>query len=178
MNYIDYLIAAFIIIGFILGYRDGFLRKLIGLAGFIAAVLLAFEFSNELGKIIVPIFNNELYFAEIVAGLLIFLVTLFVTAVLKRIFTPVDRVNRFFNQSIGGIAGILQMLIFISAFLIFLNIFDLPGVNSRNNSFLYQKAYNIIPFIVDYSLGVESNTQDLIQRLFEQQSDTLYTPQF
>jgi len=41
MNYIDYILIAIILIGFILGYKDGLVRKVIGLLGLVVAIFLA-----------------------------------------------------------------------------------------------------------------------------------------
>ena len=52
MNSIDLIIIITVLVGYILGFKDGFVRKLIGLIGFGLAVVLAAMFKDELGKMI------------------------------------------------------------------------------------------------------------------------------
>ena len=89
-------------------------------------------------------------------------------SVLKRIIHPFDKVNRFMNQFLGGLAGVLQILFFISALLLFLNIFNFPGENDRDKSFLYNPVYQIIPVSIDLILGRDSKAMDIWTDFVEQ----------
>ena len=64
MNILDIVIAAILTIGFILGYKDGFVRKLIGTIGFIAAVYFSIKFSFDLGRLIENVFGIEIYLSQ------------------------------------------------------------------------------------------------------------------
>ena len=76
MNYVDYIIIAVVLIVFILGFKDGLVRKVIGVVGLIAGIILAFTYSSEVGNFLAPIFDNEQNLAEIIGGILIFLVVI------------------------------------------------------------------------------------------------------
>lgn len=167
MNYVDYTIIAFIVIGFLLGYKDGLVRKVIGVLGLLIGVVLAFEFSSSVSKILLPIFDYEVYLAEIVAGILIFLVVILIASIIKRIVHPVDKVNRFLNQLLGGFSGTLQMIFFISGFLLFLNIFKYPNDTVRDKSMLYHKVYSVIPTTIDLIIGDSSKAGDFIKDIIE-----------
>ena len=134
MSYFDYIIVAVLLVGFILGFKDGLVRKIIGLLGIIVGLVLAFYYSEKAAVYLAPLFNNELYLAQIVAGLLIFILTIFVASVIKRIVHPLDKVNRFLNQFLGGITGAIQILFFLSVFLLFLDIFNVPSVKTKDES--------------------------------------------
>ena len=108
--------AYIIIIGFVLGYKDGLVRKIIGLLGFIIALGLAFELSGPTGKFFTPVFNNDEYLASTVCGIAIFFLTILIFSILKRIIHPVDKVNRFLNKFLGGLSGVFQILFFINVF--------------------------------------------------------------
>jgi len=158
-------------IGFALGFRDGFIRKVIGLVGLVLGVVLALEFYKPLGKILAPLINDEFYLAEIVAGFLIFVATTFLASILKRIIHPLDKVNRFTNQLLGAISGTLQILFFISGFMLFLNIFNFPSQEDRNNSLLYNEVYRVIPTTIDLIIGSNSEAKNLVKEFIEQSSD-------
>jgi len=111
---LDILIIASIIVGFILGFKDGFIRKLVGLVGFILAVVAAVFFAGKLGKLIENLFGIEYYLAEIIGGIFIFILIIAIFMVLKRIVHPFDKVNNIINQIVGGVVGAIQILFFLS----------------------------------------------------------------
>ena len=90
MNYIDYIILLIVFIGFLLGFKDGLIRKIIGLIGLIAGILLAYKFSGNLGRFLIKFFNNDDYLANLISGILIFLTVILIASILKRIVHPVD----------------------------------------------------------------------------------------
>lgn len=158
MNYLDFIILFIVFLGFLLGFKDGLVRKIIGLVGFIAAIFFVFEFSKPAGQFMSSFFNDELYLAEIVAGAAIFFLTILIVAIIKRIVHPVDKVNKFVNQILGGIAGSLQIIIIMSAAFLFLNILKVPSTEVKKNSLFYSEIFNIIPKSVEFILGEKSRT--------------------
>lgn len=173
MNYLDYIIILFVTVGFLLGFKDGLVRKLIGLIGLIAAIGLAFEFSDSLGKMITPYFNNDDYLASIISGILIFLVVILIASIVKRIVHPLDKVNRLVNQLIGGIIGAIQIIFFLSGFMLILDIFDAPAKESRAESLMYNYVHDIIPASFDFVVGHKSKVSDIIKDYIESKdSDT------
>ncbi len=175
MNYLDFIILIFIALGFLLGFKDGLVRKLIGLVGFIISLAAAFQYSSALGKLITPLINNEYYLAELIAGMLIFLVGVLLTAVIKRIIHPVDKVNKFINQMLGGVAGGIQMAFFISIAFLLLNIFHIPKNESKNGSLLYYQAYNLVPGTVKLFLGDQAKVKNFFIKFIESR-DTYSVP--
>lgn len=150
MNPIDLIIIVTVLVGFILGFKDGFVRKLIGLIGFGLAILLAALFKNNLGKMVENVFDIEIYLSEIIAGITIFFGVIVVFALLKRVIHPFDKVNNLINQIIGGVVGIFQLLYFVSAVFLLLNIFDVPGKSVKESSAFYNITYKIIPVTIDF----------------------------
>ncbi len=171
MNYIDIIIILAVFIGLALGFRDGLIRKAIGLVGLIFGVFLSFSFYKSLGLVITPLFNDEKYLAEIFAFFLIFIVTLLLSSILKRIINPLDKVNRFTNQLLGGISGSIQIMFFLSGFFLFLNIFSIPSLKDQKSSLFYSKVYNVIPVCIDLIVGSDLDTKGLVKRFIEQSSN-------
>jgi len=162
LNYIDFIILAIVFVGFVLGYKDGLVRKIIGLIGFILALGFAFEFSDKLGAVLSPIFYDDAYLANLIAGIIIFFVTVLLFSILKRVIHPVDKVNRFVNKFLGGISGAIQILFFISGFFLFLNIFGIPSDKTKDESFFYERTFNIIPWSIDFIMGANSKVHNFI----------------
>ena len=168
MNYIDILIFVAIIVGFLLGFKDGFVRKLIGIIGFIAAVTIAVLLSSAVGRFIESSLGIEFYLAEIMAGLLLFITIMIVTTILKRVIHPFDKVNNLINQLIGGFIGVVQLLFFISAIFLLLNIFDFPDKKTQSASLLYKYAYGVIPSSINFLKDYTPDTEDVIKDYINQ----------
>ncbi len=176
MNYLDYIIIIIAVIGFLLGFKDGLIRKIIGLIGLIAGIGLAFEFSDEIGKILTPFFNNDNYLANIISGILIFLIVVLIASIVKRIVHPLDKVNRFLNQLIGGIIGSAQIIFFLSGFMLFLDIFSFPAKETQKSSLFYQPVHNIIPATFDLIVGHHSKISDIIKDFIESKDKNTIVP--
>lgn len=171
MNYIDYILIGIILIGFILGYKDGLIRKIIGLFGLIIAIFLAISYSGTLGNYLSPMFNNENYLAKIVSGIIIFFATILLFAIIKRLIHPSDKVNKFLNQLLGGIAGTLQIVFLTSVFLLLLNAINLPGEEDINNSKLYSTVYSLVPTTIDLIIGKDLKTEGFLKDYLESRSN-------
>lgn len=168
MNTADIIIFITIVIGFILGFKDGFVRKLIGIIGLIVAVLVTALFASRFGIMIESLFGIEIYLAEIMGGLILFLGTVVIFAILKRIVHPFDKVNNFVNQLVGGIVGVIQMLFFLSAALLLLNIFEFPDKKVQNSSLLYKTTHDVIPFTINYLKDYTPSTEEIIKNYINQ----------
>ena len=163
MNFIDIVLLAFIIIAFILGFKDGFVRKLIGSIGFFLGIFLAVKFSTVLGKVIFSVTGIELYLADIMGGFLIFIITIIIASLIKRVIHPFDKVNNLINRIVGGIIGIIQILFFLSAALYILNVFNVPSAKGKEGSYLYDYLYKIIPSTIDIISDYEPDAKDSIK---------------
>lgn len=172
MTVLDFIIIGIFLIGFILGYKDGFIRKIIGFLGFVAAIILSAIFYLKLGGILESFLGLEIYLAKIVAGVIIFIVVMFIFAVLKRIIHPFDKVNNLINQILGGAIGAVQILFFLSAVFFLLNVFNIPGKSTADRSVFYSKVYSILPLTIDYLDNYTPKTKEILQDYINQ-TDTL-----
>lgn len=163
MSFLDIIIILLFTFGFVLGYKDGFIRKLIGLFGFALAIFLAITYAINLGRMIESVTGIEIYLSEIIAGILIFIAVIIVFSLIKRFVHPFDKVNNLLNQLTGGFVGGIQVLFFLSAFFIILNIFSTPNRESRDNSLFYNKIYSIIPLTIEYLREYEAEPKKIIK---------------
>jgi membrane protein required for colicin V production len=172
MILLDALIVIGVLIGFILGFKDGFIRKLVGIIGFVAATLLAVFFAGQLGLLIESLFRIETYFAQIMGGLFIFFGVLSAFMFLKRVVHPFDKVNNLINQLVGGVVGSIQIIYFLSAIFIIVNIFDLPEKKTREQSIFYYSTYKVIPLTIQYLSYYTPQPRKLIEDYINEK-DTL-----
>ncbi len=173
MNILDIIIIAVVLIGFILGYKDGFVRKMIGLAGFGLGIFLAIRFSSQLGRAIERIFGIEFYLSQIIAGITIFFLIILVFSIIKRLVHPFDKVNNFLNQILGGVFGAVQILFFLSAVFFLLNVFSVPSKQSAKSSMFYKKVYSILPATVNYISSYTPKTKEIIKDYMDNKDTTL-----
>ena len=149
MNYIDIIVLIFLIIAFILGFKDGLVRKLIGFIGFVSGLFLGIILAGPFGRLLHNFLGLEEYFAKIAAGVIIFLVVIVIAALLKRVIHPHDKVNNLINRITGGVMGTLQIVVFLSSIFFLLNTFDFPDSQVREKSLTYNTVARILPSLID-----------------------------
>lgn len=167
MSIVDIIIIAVLLIGFLLGYKDGFVRKLIGFIGFVLAIVLAALYAEQFGVIIEDVFDIEFYLARIIGGAVIFLSIVLIASIIKRLVHPFDKVNNFLNQLTGGILGAVQILFFVSAALYLLNIFDVPEEEEKEKSALYASVFSLIPETVNMLNEYTPKTKQILKEYIE-----------
>ncbi|MFA6597234.1 MAG: CvpA family protein [Ignavibacteriaceae bacterium] len=165
MNYLDIIFGIIAIAAFILGFKDGFVRKLIGSLGFFLAIFLGIFLSEPFGKILNTVMGTEKYLAEIMGGFMVFLTVILITSVLKRVIHPFDKVNNLMNRITGGVVGVIQIVYFISAALYLLHIFKVPAEKDQKKSFSYSTLYKLLPKTIDYIGEYTPNPKKSIKEL-------------
>lgn len=173
MNYLDFIIIAFILLGFVLGFKDGLIRKLIGLSGVFLGIFLAVKLSDKFARFITPVFNDEVYLAGIAAPVVIFLLTILAASIIKRLVHPHDKVNRSLNQILGGVTGIIQIVFFLSAVLLLLALFKYPANEVKNKSMFYGSVYSVVPTTVDFLIGGKDFVKEYIEGREKASSDSI-----
>ena len=82
---------------------------------------------------------------------------------LKRVVHPFDKVNNLINQIVGGIVGSIQLLYFLSAIFIIVNVFDQPDKQTRQESLFYKSTHQIIPLTIEYLSNYTPQPRQLIE---------------
>jgi len=149
VNILDIIIFAVFLIGFALGYKDGIVRKIIGIVGLALAIYLSAKYAESFGNILARMTNIENYFAKIISALLIFFTIITVFSLIKRVVHPFDKVNNLINQLLGAVIGSAQLLFFLSAVFFILSMFGLPQDSTTKGSVFYKTIYNVLPETVN-----------------------------
>jgi len=165
LNYLDIIFGVVAIAAFILGFKDGFVRKLIGSVGFFVAIFLGIFLSEPFGKILNTAMGTEKYLAEIMGGFLVFLAVILITSFLKRVIHPFDKVNNLMNRITGGVVGVIQIVFFVSAALYLLRIFKVPSEKDQAKSFSYSTLYKLLPKTIDHIGEYAPNPKKSIKEL-------------
>ncbi len=144
MNWLDFLLLALLILNLVSGYRQGLVRQLIGLIGFVAAIAVAVYGNGPLGEVIagyidpahlMPLqeVSNSLGFgitadlavnlaARVIAFLVLLVLTRILLGLLARTFTVINRlpvvgaVNRLAGLVLGLARGLIIVLLLVGLF--------------------------------------------------------------
>src|SRR5258706_6981642 len=143
---VDVLIVAGLLLYMIIGFRDGFFKKLFGILGFWGGLICATKFFPAFGEMI----KHWLDFSKDTSYVLSFLIIFLVVSLIVNLF------YRWFGKSgsntikigsriTGSLIGCAQGAVAISLFLLMLNIFDEPSKEDKKDSTLYKPVLNVAP---------------------------------
>jgi membrane protein required for colicin V production len=165
LNFLDIVIILFLAVTFILGFKDGFVRKLIGTVGFFLSVYLGIKLSGYGGVVLGKLLSVEPEFARVLGGFFIFVLCIIITSIIKRLVHPFDKVNNLINRIVGGVVGSLQILIFLSAAFYLMGIFNYPPKETREKSLLYPKVSSVLPKAFELITNVAPTSGKSIETL-------------
>lgn len=161
---------------------NGFIKEILSIAGIVIAVFLTFEYMGDVSRMFRPIFSNGNQ-ATIAAGLFIFILTValaqFIAYAVGK-FLELININ-FINKLAGLIFGALKSGIIVSAFLLLLAGFNLPGETSRNESMSYPYVIYLAPVVFDVVSSVypgAENFIDTIEKTLEENNPIRNLPLF
>ena len=136
----------------LLGFRDGFFKKIFGIFGIWGGLILAIKYMNPLSDNLTPWldFSNEV--AVVLAFSVIFLFSVIAVNVIYRSFGRSSSDTLDIRTRIAGaVLGFGQGLVTVSLVLIMLSIFETPGEDERKSSFIYDKMLKVAPAVFDVS---------------------------
>ncbi|MBZ0202419.1 MAG: CvpA family protein [Ignavibacteria bacterium] len=161
MNWLDILIALLVTLPTYFGYRKGFLRKLMGIAGIIVGFILAVKFYGSVASILSSVIKENTTFVNVLAFLLI-IGLLYGSAIwLARFIANMNSGTSMIDKILGVVVGFLQGLIVASVLLYNLSLANMPSVEARNSSMLYAPVYKIAPAIFDKIIDMFPGLKDI-----------------
>ena len=149
---IDILILVGLLVYMVLGFRDGFFKKIFGILGFWGGLICATKFFALIGEMIVSWLDFSKTTSYVLAFFLIFLIVSLVLNLFYRWFGRSGSDTIKVGSRLTGLAmGCAQGAVAISLLLLMLNIFDEPSMEVKTNSYLYKPLLKVAPVIFDYS---------------------------
>lgn len=152
ITYIDILILATISLFTILGFKDGFFRKVFSILSFIIGFILATKFMGVLGKLIVEWFEFSPLFSYLFAFLFILFFVILIFALVYKWLSTKSTVLKLVNRFGGAILGAVQGILIASIVLLVLKIANIPSKETQEDSLLYKDLVNVTPRIFDFFL--------------------------
>jgi len=157
LNWIDILVVLLTLASFYLGYKEGFIKKVFDVVGFFLGIFLAIKFAGEMGSVYKNLLGVADGSAGIIGGVTIFIFFQVLTAVIVKATKIHDKVNHLVNKIIGGIAGTIQIVIFLSAIFFAASKLSFPAEETTKKSIFYSSVKSVLPSIIDAILPAGKN---------------------
>lgn len=166
MNLLDFFII--LPIGYFAyrGFVSGFIKEVLSIVGIILAVFITFEYMDAVSPLFSGFFANPDH-GVVAAGVFLFIITIVVVQLIAfavKKFLQVIRIN-FVNRVAGLSFGILKSGIIISAILLLLAGFNLPGEEARAESISYSFVIYIAPAVFDAVAAVYPGAENFISTI-------------
>ena len=152
MNITDIAIVIGICLYMLLGFRDGFFKKIFGILGFWGGFIFAILYMDSVSEVIESWFDFSTEVSLVLAFFVILLFVVVIVNLLYRWFGASASENIQIRSRIAGaLLGAGQGLVGISLVLVMLSIFDVPSEDDKKGSALYKNTIKIAPLVFDYS---------------------------
>lgn len=152
MNITDILILLGLLVFIVIGFRDGFFKKVFGIIGFWGGLIVATKFMDPLGEIISASLGFSDEISLILAFFSIFLVIVIAVNLAYRWFgQSSSESHKFVSRAAGALLGAGQGAMAISIVLIMFSLVDIPDEETQNESMFYAQCIDVAPAVFDYS---------------------------
>jgi len=146
LNVFDLLVVLFLFAMFILGFMQGIIRRLLGIASILFSFLVATQAREPVGSFLAsnwyyhPDYSFMIgYAAMFAAGTIAFTLVLQAFYKSQQVFPNHETVE----EVLGGVLGVLQGLIFIAAIIMILDpFFQLSGIPTSANEFPFVRPFH------------------------------------
>jgi len=161
MNWLDIVIVLLVTLPTFFGFRKGFLRKLLGIAGIILGFILAVKFYDTLTPLLSKVIKENPVFVNVLSFLIIIGLVYGASIWLARFIANMNSGTSIVDKILGTAVGFLQGLLVASVLLYNLSFANLPSTETRNSSLLYGTVTKIAPAVFDKILEYFPGLEDL-----------------
>ena len=152
MSAIDIYILVGILAFGLLGFRDGFFKKIFGIFGMWGGLILAVKLMNPVSDNVMQLIDVSSETAVVCSFVFIFLMTILAVNLFYRWFgRSADDTMSIRTRIMGTILGFSQGVVSVSLFLIMLSIYDVPTEQDKSASLVYDDVIRVAPIVFDYS---------------------------
>jgi len=166
LNWIDIVVVVLALASFYLGYKEGFIKKVFDVIGFFLGIFLAIKFAAEMGSVYKSLLGVADGSAGIIGGVTIFIFFQVLTTVIVKATKIHDKVNHLINKLVGGVAGAIQIIIFLSAIFFAASKLSFPAEETTKGSYFYSSVKSLLPSIIDAILPQDEKGETKKGKLF------------
>ncbi len=151
MSIVDVLIIIAVGAGIVRGFTTGLLREVLGLAGFIIALVLGIELMAFVGDKVGSIVGVRGTAARVIGFVVVFSVVQAVILLVTRLSEAATGALKLtvINRIGGGVAGAVKTVLFVSIILVLLARMNFPSDDGKRESVLYGPMVLLVPTMWD-----------------------------
>ncbi|MFQ5752809.1 MAG: CvpA family protein [bacterium] len=171
MNYIDFIILAFVTFFFIKGLFRGFFQEVFGLLGLIVALIFATKYMSDAAEQIDSILDIPPTLATLLGFLLIFFSLIFAFQLLTHLLQKIFKYSllSWLEKLAGGAVGFLKGATILSLLLLFISIIPfgkqfIPGIKESK---LYEPTQNLAPKVFNLIMEIIPDSKSFYAELKE-----------
>ena len=167
MATIDIILGVFMLVFMFMGFKSGFVKKIISIACLALGLVIATKFSADISELVFEPMDLSTRMGFIFAFLTI-IITISLTQSLLYKWLIKDLVEGIWNRIAGIFIGIIEGGLVLSVALILLSIYlKLPQEETKANSQLYKPIKNFAPLVFDQVNTFLPESEDFYQQIFE-----------
>src|SRR3972149_8616451 len=110
MNWLDIVIVLLVLIPSYLGFRKGFMRKILGIIGIAAGFILAVKFYSSVAGILSSFIKESPVIVNVISFLLIVAIIYFLAVWLAKYMSDIGSGSQLINRLLGTAFGFIQGL--------------------------------------------------------------------
>lgn len=166
MSIVDVAIVIAVGVGVVRGFSTGLIRQIVGLAGFILALVLALELMAFVAGLVGPALGLGELPARVVGFLLVFAIVQIAISLLARLAEATAGALKLtvLNRIGGGVAGGVKAVLLASVALVLLARLDVPNEDGRQGSTLYGPTVLLVPTVWDLAAEAWPRIETLSSR--------------
>jgi len=173
MSIFDLVIILIMLLFVISGFNSGFIKKIIGIACLVIALLVGIKFSSDLSEMLFePIgFSGRIGF---VSAFIIIVVGITLTQSLVYNLLIKKMVDKMWNKVLGAVMGVFEGGLTISIALILMSIYlNIPAEETKGNSQLYKPFKNFAPMVFDQVNTLLPESEDFYMQMMNYATDKI-----
>ena len=152
MTITDILILVAMLLSMVLGFRDGFFKKLFGIIGFYFGLVCATKLMNPFGGFIIGWLDFSKNTSYVLAFFIVFLFIVVIQNLVYRWFgSSGTGTLKIRTRLFGSLLGAVQGAVAISLVIIALDIFGTPSEQEKEESLFYGEFLKVAPLVFDYT---------------------------
>jgi membrane protein required for colicin V production len=163
MNWLDISIIVFILIGLLLGVKDGILKQLASFGGLLLGFFFALKFFRFGTRPLIEHWHLSPAMAVIVSFTFIVIIVNIIIHILFYFMQGKETSVSLIGRILGGIIGAIQSTIVLSFILLGLSFFRFPSDEIKSKSRCYTSILHIAPMILDvgseFTIPTEEDTE-------------------
>ncbi len=161
MNWLDIVIVLLVTLPTFFGFRKGFLRKLLGIAGILLGFILAVKFYDSLTPLLAKVIKENPVFVNVLSFLIIIGIIYGASIWLARFIANMNSGTSIVDKILGTAVGFLQGLLVASVLFYNLSFANIPSASTRESSLLYGTVTKIAPAVFDKILEYFPGLQEM-----------------